>query len=228
MYVIREDHGVRVPGLLEAYWKRWGLVFEFIYTGQEDEDKLPWMLHAHFLVFSLFLHFPCSLIPNSKKEKWRRDWQCWGFAFFEDAIHFYWGEHAGIWYLPIFHKVFQRHEVLRADGSWVPFVGTWEQDKEPDGRAVFTAPYAYKLENGTIQLREASVYVERWAWRPKWLQWTRAFESVRQCIEVTFSDEVGERRGSWKGGCIACGYDMLPGETPQATLRRMQRERKFK
>ena len=69
--------------------------------------------------------------------------------------------------------------------------------------------------------------MERRAWRPKWFTWTRIFEKQRQSISVEFNDEVGERSGSWKGGCIVCGYEMLPGETPEQTLRRMERERVF-
>lgn len=48
-----------------------------------------------------------------------------------------------------------------------------------------------------------------------------------RAIDVQFSDEVGERTGSWKGGTIGCGYNMLPGESPLDTLRRMEAERKF-
>jgi hypothetical protein len=50
---------------------------------------------------------------------------------------------------------------------------------------------------------------------------------VRTSIEVGFDDEVGERTGSWKGGTIGCGYDMLPDESAVQCLRRMERERKF-
>ena len=46
-------------------------------------------------------------------------------------------------------------------------------------------------------------------------------------IGVSFDGEVGEETGSWKGGCVGCGYEMLPGEVPLDTLRRMERDRKF-
>jgi len=50
---------------------------------------------------------------------------------------------------------------------------------------------------------------------------------IRRMINIEFSDEVGERTGSWKGGCTACGYDWLPGEEQETALRRMERECKF-
>lgn len=118
-------------------------------------------------------------------------------------------------------------EVRCADGSWMPHVGSRESDKEPDNREVFTYPYTYTLKRGEVQNRTATVHVERMSWRPKCLRWTRLLEKSRTSIEVSFSDEVGERSGSWKGGCIGCGYEIKPGETPLETLSRMERERKF-
>ena len=53
------------------------------------------------------------------------------------------------------------------------------------------------------------------------------FRRVSKYINIDFSDEVGERSGSWKGGRLGCSYNMQPGETPLQTLRRMEAERKF-
>ena len=225
MHIIKEDHGYRASGFFEFYWNRWGVDFDVIYTGN-DEDKWPWMIHVHFLFLNLFLHFPFQYIPVSKKERWCREWQQWGFSSYDDAIYFHWNEIVKVWGLPWFSSVHQRHEVRRADGKWVPYVGCWE-DKEPDGREEFYFPYQYKLKRGEVQNRTATVYVDRMAWRPKGFTWTGLFENVRQSISVAFDDEVGERTGSWKGGTVGCGYEMLPSETPEQTLRRMERERVF-
>jgi hypothetical protein len=224
-HVIIEERGLRSPGRFEVYWKRWFLAFEFIFDPDPDYGY-PWMLHVHLLLLNVFVHFPLSWAPASKREPWQREWQHWGFSFCDDALHLRWGEHSKVWWLPWLNKVHQRHEVRKADGSWVPFVGCWEE-KEPDGREEFTYPYTYILRNGTPQNRTATVFVERRAWRPKWLTWTRLFEQERQSISVDFDGEVGERTGSWKGGCVGCGYDMQPVETPEQTLRRMESERKF-
>lgn len=130
-----------------------------------------------------------------------------------------------------FESKHMRHEVRRADGSWVPSVGSWELGRngvtEPDGREVITAPYRYVLKRGEVQERIATISVERRAWRPRCFQWTSLFEKVRTCIDVQFSDEVGEKSGSWKGGCVGCGYELRPNETALECLRRMEMERKF-
>lgn len=222
MHLIAEKSGFRAPGFFEFYWKQWSLAFEIIYSGS-DGDRWPWMIHAHFLLVSMFLRFPWAYVPPSKKE-WP-EWQRWGFSHCDDAVHFHWGEHIKIWNLPWVSKIHQRYEVRRADGSWVPFVGSWEQDKQPDGREEFIFPYQYVLRSGQVQERQATVYVERMAWRPKWFEWTPLFEESRQSISVEFDGEVGERSGSWKGGRIGCAYEMRPLETPEQTLRRMERER---
>lgn len=225
MRIVRKDHGLRWPGHFEFYWKRLGMAFEFIFDYDADYGT-PWMLHFHVLMLSGFVHFPCPFRPKSKREPYMRDWQHWGFSTNGDALHLYWNELSKIVWLPWLNKVHQRHEVRRADGSWVSFVGCWEP-KEPDGREEFVFPYVYQLKDGTIQERNATVFVERRAWRPRWFTWTALFEKERQNIDVNFSDEVGERTGSWKGGCVGCGYEMLPGETPEQTLRRMEKERVF-
>ena len=226
MHFISESCGLRAPGVFEINWKRWGIAFEFIFDHDADYGY-PWMLHFHFLLLNIFLHFPLSWVPSSKRESWMREWQQWGFSLCDDAVHFHWNERIKVWNLPWLSKVHQRHEVRRSDGSWVPFVGSWEQGKERDGREEFTFPYTYILRNGTRQDRNATVYVERRAWRPKGFQWTSLFENCRQSIDVSFSDEVGEETGSWKGGTIGCSWTMLPCESPEQALRCMERERKF-
>lgn len=120
-----------------------------------------------------------------------------------------------------------RNEVRCAGGEWEPFVGSWEPEKQPDHRETFVFPYRYVRKNGEIQDRTATVYVERRAWRPRCLRWTGLIENVRTSIDVQFNDEIGERTGTWKGGTIGCGWDLKPGETPEAALRRMEAERKF-
>jgi len=88
-------------------------------------------------------------------------------------------------------------------------------------------PYVYRLKSGKIQERIATVKVEEREWRMRWLRWTTRFNKVRRDIAIDFNDEVGERTGSWKGGCTGCGYNLNPGETPLECLRRMEKERKF-
>lgn len=151
--------------------------------------------------------------------------ESWGFCLFERSIHLRWGRHCKIVHLP-WEFEHLKCEVMRPDGSWVPYVASYE-DKEPDGRWEGNYAYSYRLRSGELQVVSAKVYVERREWRWRWLMWCPWPAMKRQSIDVAFSDEVGEQRGSWKGGTLGCGYDMLPGELPIQTLRRMERERVF-
>ena len=88
-----------------------------------------------------------------------------------------------------------------------------------------TFDYVYYLNNGEVQERTATVNVGRRTYHRKWFPWLK---KVYTFIDVTFNDEVGERTGSWKGGTVGCSYDLLPDETPEQCLRRMEKERVFK
>jgi hypothetical protein len=70
------------------------------------------------------------------------------------------------------------------------------------------------------------VHVVRMIWKARWWPLIPRMKS-RTSIDIRFDQEVGERTGSWKGGCTGCGWDMLQCETPLEALRRMERERKF-
>jgi hypothetical protein len=53
------------------------------------------------------------------------------------------------------------------------------------------------------------------------------FSKTQKTISIDFDREVGERKGSWKGGTLGCGYELLPNENPLECLRRMEKDRKF-
>lgn len=64
---------------------------------------------------------------------------------------------------------------------------------------------------------------ERWF---KWLSWfTKPY--VRRSLDLSFSAEVGKRKGSWKGGAMGHAIYMLPGELHEAAFRRYCDENKL-
>lgn len=70
-------------------------------------------------------------------------------------------------------------------------------------------------------------YIEEMEWRPKWLKWTSLFSKVRRSIAIEFSEEVGSKKGSWKGGVTGCGFEMNPWETPRDCIERVHNEKNF-
>lgn len=152
--------------------------------------------------------------------------ESWGIYAHERSVVLCWADHTKFIYLPWAWEHVS-HEVRRPDGSWVPYVAEYEKDKEPDGKEVLSFPYTYVLKNGEKQEATAEVYVGRRTWVWRWFQWLGWPRMVCQSIDVRFDREIGERSGSWKGGCIGTGYEMRPNETAEQTLRRMELERVF-
>jgi len=111
---------------------------------------------------------------------------------------------------------------------------TWEEDKDGTregshnwlklNRWQWVYPFTDKYD-GTVVNATVSI-VER-EWRPIWFKWTKLFAKTRRCIEVEFDKEVGKEKGSWKGGCTGCGYELKAGETAYQSLKRMEAEREF-
>lgn len=140
------------------------------------------------------------------------EYQCsgptYGFNFFDDFLFIRWGKSKGTkddpskaFYMPWAWR-HREHKVL----------------SEPE-----THSYIYVLKSGKVQNRMATIKMEY----RRWTRWWIPHKLEKQTIDVTFDKEVGEKSGSWKGGCIGCGYDMKEGESPLDTLRRMEIERKF-
>lgn len=220
----------REKGMIRAWWRHRSLLDLTFRPGLalglcqfSDDYDGHYTAHVHLGWPNIYLTLPWRVrrpVPMGEMML------SWGFSSVDDAVHFNWADKCKIVHLP-WSWVCTGHEVQLANGSWAPFIGSWERDKGTDGRAEWTHPYTYKLRSGELQHREATISVQRWKRRRRWLKWTSLFERKPSEIAVEFSDEVGERSGSWKGGCIGCGYTMQPGETPLQALRRMERERKF-
>lgn len=117
-------------------------------------------------------------------------------------------------------------KVVWMDNRERKFLETYDERKSAEESVSETYGYTYTLKNGDVQHRKAKVFVDRMTWRARWWPFI-PISKVQTCISVTFDQEVGEKTGSWKGGCTGCGYEMKSGETPMETLRRMERERKF-
>ncbi len=173
------------------------------------------------------------LLPLVLLDRWHKsppggEMPRWGLYYFEKALVLCWGLKSKFIYMPWMWD-YCLHEVRRSDGAWVKAVYSWD-DLPPDDREVQVLPYRYVCDSGEVQNIEATVHVERRTWWWRWGGWFKLPwpKLVRTSIDVRFSEEVGDRKGSWKGGCVGCGWDMLPGETMEQTLRRMEKDRRFR
>lgn len=138
------------------------------------------------------------------------------------------GNKSKAWDFPFITKNWYRTSILLKDDTWVHEKRGSNKDfwheKWNDLKKIWNYDFLDKTDNTLIPTK---IHVTEREWRPKWLEWTNLFSKVRRSIEVEFSEEVGSRKGSWKGGTIGCGYDMLPNENPIDTIKRMEKERSF-
>lgn len=198
---------------------------------------LGFILNERRFLLNFCLGWPAFYVRLRFFERWTGEARdClgdrWGFHLGEGhCVHLNWRDKTKIIYLPWAWDV-RRHSHLLANGSWAHDIYkkgcrlSWEEHKALDLWST-ELPYTYTLRSGEVQERQATIRVDEWERRRRWLKWCPLFAHVRRSIWVEFSGEVGEGTGSWKGGTMGCGYDMKPGESPEECLRRMERERKF-
>lgn len=232
---------------LRVYYKDHKLVefckFKFslqLINWSEDHGS-RWSLE----IFGLFLSLPDRYMPNREAKDNMLD--AWGFGCFDKAFMVKWGSKSKFFYFPLinFEHIDSKQQrlLMRLDNfggylfggtEWVTYPSWKDEDQEERTRQDFiiytrSYPYHYMLDNGEVQTVEATISQQRRVWHRKGLpSWLPFFQKKSHTIEVSFSEELGERRGSWKGGCTGCSYEMKPFETPKDTLMRMQRERRFR
>lgn len=182
-----------------------GLQAEIEFPSDWHEEKRGWV-RLGLGLGSINVSFPWSkTVPDEGQCSGPR----YGFQFYEDLMWIRWGKSTG------------RFKTDPCKAIYMPWA--WKHRKHEVLTEPETHPYTYTLRSGEVQQRTATIKHDRRVWTRWWLP----FRRVSNAIDVTFSDEVGERSGSWKGGVIGCGYEMKSGETPLQTLRRMESKRKF-
>lgn len=189
--------------------------FEFYFT-QGGYSHAYWSVTFCFIwgLFNIRLPFKTKLGEQFDPPRY-------GMYLHESTLNFPRGRDRNkYWHLPWFSMKWEKSEAIYKDGTW----GNGEYENKEHFKYE-SYPYVYTLENGQIQNRTAKCCVKRMQWKRKWFPFAK---HVRTYIDIEFSDEVGERSGSWKGGCTGCSYDMLKDETMEQCLRRMESERKFR
>lgn len=176
-------------------------------------------------LFSMYIPLP---FLNRYLRQPKEILESWGFSLCMSELHLNWGNRYKIIWMPWIREWVGETEVRLPDGSWTKRLNPWDNQGD-DGRMIHTAPYKYTLRNGETQQAVATFYEERRRYRWRIFRKSRwpITERTEYSIDVRFDREMGERAGSWKGGCIGCGWTMKKGETALDTLRRMERERSF-
>lgn len=190
---------------------RFGLEF-YVNRGGYDDANYSVTFCFIWGVFNVELPFKSKLGARFNPPRY-------GMYLHESTLNFPWGKKNRYINLPFFSYNFDHHITLGKDGTWFEYDYNKKEEYHTECH-----PYAYTLKSGKTQNRTATCRMDIYQWHRKWFPFLK---KVRKSIDIEFSDEVGERSGSWKGGCIGCSYDMLKGEAIEQCLRRMEQERKF-
>lgn len=209
------------------YWK-W--CFDISYETCGYFDNRP-RINLDFIFFSLTLVLPF-------RNKWTNecDPPKWGISIHGNTFWIYRGGKGNMnggnkwwtWYFPFITQKLVRTSILLKDDTWEHETKgnkkDFYKDEWKEKQKSWTYDYTDKYDGEIIP---TTIYVDEREWRPKWLTWTKLFAKKRRTIDIHFSKECGERKGSWKGGVTGCNYGLLANETPLDCLKRMEKERIF-
>lgn len=74
------------------------------------------------------------------------------------------------------------------------------------------ATFAFKDFDGEALTATTRIEEREWLFGDRGFKWLSLFAKpkVRRSLDIEFSGETGKRKGSWKGGTLGTGIDMLP------------------
>ena len=190
----------------------WGFTIKYLAIGYGDYDYPQLIFHLFFGEF--FITFPWK---HKIKKDFGKDDPSYGVTYYNKSFMFYWNRKCRVWNIPFLSYDWVRTSVLLKDGTWEHEVKGDRKDfyekKWKEKRWVITIPYIHKTPNeGDIDVLVTCRISER-EWRRRGLKWTKIGSKTRRTVDVDFSDEVGPRRGSYKGGVLGTGFNIPTNTT---------------
>lgn len=129
-----------------------------------------------------------------------------------------------------------RYSLYRPDGShfWTQHDAPGIERYEEQSKAEEACPkVAFAFDDFDGERITATCHVEEREWRfgEGWFKWLSLFRraKISRSLSLRFSAEVGPEKGSWKGGTVGHGIDMVAGESCESAFRRYcEREHRSK
>ncbi len=128
-----------------------------------------------------------------------------------------------------------RHSLYDMDGNHFAdmpetrrMLDTWEERKALEA-ACPSATFEFQDFDGQKIAVQARIEEREWRAGEGWFKWLSWFRKAKisRVLDLRFSEEVGERKGSWKGGTIGTSIEMTPGELHTSAFRRYCAENKL-
>lgn len=160
----------------------------------------------------------------------------YGFSTFEGSLHLHYGPQthdsestkSKCWFYPWREHTQVRHSLYDTDGEHfadLPQYNWRDRHGWTVRQAIEAAcPVAkYQFADFDGEVITATCRIEEREWRRGKGIFRLLFigrNTVRRVFDVSFSSEVGKRKGSWKGGTVGHSGDIAKGETLEAAFRR--------
>lgn len=157
-----------------------------------------------------------------------------------DFLHVYFGAqtHSSLtdqnwcWSLPWKAWRHVRHSLYSRNGEHfqdIPDKARYEVYK-PIEDACPTVTFAFADYDGEELTAITKIEEREWRRGEGWFKWLSWFYSpmIQRSLDIEFSGETGERKGSWKGGTLGHAITMLDGELHEAAFRRYCGEHNMK
>lgn len=223
--------------------RQWGLSMQ----SRDDEDRDAYA-RVHLGRWTFIALLPSWLIrPYREKVKfthiseaekaqigrdwyWRIDEREFGAFLSNGALHVRYGRQTNEWpgsksrcfFLPWREWRQVRHSLYDMNGDLFAHV----PDDWDDRRKLETACPVLRFDflDFDGERITATTRIEERQWKAgagkfKWLSWFKR-DRVERFLDLQFSSEVGNRKGSWKGGTVGHSITMLPTELHEAAFRR--------
>jgi len=115
------------------------------------------------------------------------------------------------------------HRIYNADGSLAGDVAhcPWDEHRKVVD-AVSRVPFSIIDYDGERVAVETYIEEREWSLGTGWFRWLGhiAPKKKSRSLDIRFKSEVGPEKGSWKGGTLGHGIEMLPAETHEDAFRR--------
>lgn len=115
------------------------------------------------------------------------------------------------------HRLYHSDGLLAADVAHSPW-DEWHKIRDGLRRAKFA------IIDHDGERVEVETFVEEREWRlgTGWFKWLGylAPKKRSRAMDLAFKKEIGPEKGSWKGGTVGHGIEMMAGETQEQAMRR--------
>jgi hypothetical protein len=217
--------------------------------GSGDNDACPASLRLSLVWFTFIIWLPPVLWPQRKKvypASWDaetvtrlgRDWYWdvetreYGFSYADGFLQINYGicpcdsSRDQTWskHLPWTQWSHVRHSLygLQGEHFWTePKGAKWEAYREAKD-ACPHMKFAFEDHDGEQLVATTLIEEREWHFGTGWFKWLSWFcrPKIRRSLDLEFSGETGPEKGSWKGGTMGTGIDMLPDDLHEAAFRR--------